>query len=80
MYLEYKQAKKELNPIKLLEITQHLIDLLQSQLRNIKGKSNPTYFIVLMNNANDNNPNLTEAMNGPDSTGFMGAMEKEIKP
>ena len=28
---------------------------------------------------NDNNPNLTEAMNGPDSTGFMAAVEKEIE-
>ena len=30
---------------------------------------NPALFIVLMNN--DNNSNLTEAMNGPDSAGFM---------
>ena len=28
---------------------------------------------------NDDNPNLTEAMNGLDSTGFMAAMEKEIE-
>ena len=28
---------------------------------------------------NDDNPTLTEAMNGPDSTGFMAAMEKEIE-
>ena len=38
---------------------------------------NPTLFIVLLNN--DDNPTLTEAMNGADSTGFMAAMEKEIE-
>ena len=38
---------------------------------------NPSLFIMLMNN--DDNPNLTEAMNGPDSAGFITAMEKEIE-
>ena len=32
---------------------------------------------MLLNN--DDNPTLTEAMNGPDSTGFMATMEKEIE-
>ena len=35
---------------------------------------NSALFIALLNN--DDNPTLTEAMNGPDSTGFMAAMEK----
>ena len=38
---------------------------------------NPALFIVLMNN--DDNPNLTEAMNGPDSTGFMASMKNKIE-
>ena len=38
---------------------------------------NPTLFIVRMNN--DDNLNLTEAMNGPDSAGFMAAIEKEFE-
>ena len=38
---------------------------------------NSALFIVLMNN--DDTSNLTEAMNGPDSAGFMAAMEKEIE-
>ena len=36
---------------------------------------NPALFIVLMNK--DDSPNLNEAMNGPDSAGFMAAMERE---
>ena len=36
----------------------------------------PSLFIVLMNS--DNNPNLTEAINGPNSDDFMVTMEKEI--
>ena len=35
---------------------------------------NPALFILLRNN--DDNSNVTEAMNGPDSTGFMTAMKK----
>ena len=38
---------------------------------------NPALFIVLMNS--NGNPNLTEAMNGPDSADFMAAMEVEIE-
>ena len=37
---------------------------------------NPALFVTLMNN--DDNPTLSEAMNGPDSAGFMVGMEKEI--
>ena len=37
---------------------------------------NPSLFIVLMNS--DNNPNLTKAINGPNSDDFMATMEKEI--
>ena len=38
---------------------------------------NPADFITMINNKD--NPTLTEAMNGPDSAGFMVAMEKEIQ-
>ena len=38
---------------------------------------NPALFAVLFNNSD--NPTLTETMNGPDSTGFMAAMDKEIE-
>ena len=38
---------------------------------------NPALFVTLMNN--DDNPTLSEAMNGPDSASFMVAMEKEIE-
>ena len=38
---------------------------------------NPALFIVLLNN--NDNPTLIEAMNDPDSTGFMSAKEKEIE-
>ena len=38
---------------------------------------NPALFVTMVNN--EDNPTLTEAMNGPDSTGFMVAMEKEIQ-
>ena len=39
--------------------------------------SNPALFITMINNKD--NPTLTEAMNGPNSAGFMVAMEKEIQ-
>ena len=38
---------------------------------------NPALFITMINN--EDNPTLTEAMNGPDSVGFMVTMEKEIQ-
>lgn len=38
---------------------------------------NPALFIVLLNN--DDNINLTEAMNGPNSSGFMTTKEKKIE-
>ena len=38
---------------------------------------NPTLFVVMLNN--DNNPTLTKAMDGPNSTGFVVAMEKKAQ-
>lgn len=37
---------------------------------------NPALFVALINN--NDNPTLTEVLNGPDSAGFMVAMKNEI--
>lgn len=55
--------------------------LFESELSNngvlLLNYLNPTLFVEMLNN--DDNPTLTEAINGLGSTGFMVAMETKFK-
>ena len=83
LYLASLNWSKLINvlDVGLTTLTAFKIELLHDSELSSNGERllnyfNPALFTTMVND--EDNPTLTEAMNGPDSAGVMVAMEKEI--